>query len=735
MPPEGDPLRPDVVRDFAKWISAGAADPRDGEPISTEIDFEKARKFWSLQPVRLPAAPDVIDNEWPRGDLDRFVAARREAGMIRPVGDASRRVLVRRLFFDLIGLPPTPEELRRFQATPIENVVDSLLESPHFGERWGRHWLDVARYAESNGRARNMAWQHAWRYRDWVIDAFNADMPYDRFIREQVAGDLLPAETCEERDRQIIATGFLALGPKSLEERDRELFRMDMIDEQIDVICRGILGLSVSCARCHDHKFDPVPTADYYALAGILRSTETLYGIGPMGIKGVNDSALALIGPDAQKLAEPAEKHLESVKVQTQKRNTARSDRYRVVRRLADSKRMAEKAGAETDSLQQQIAEMEAEIRDWDDRISRMDEDLAELVASPPPQPMFAMGARDDANPGDCRIRVRGEPTNYGSPVQRGVLRCVSVTGLPDISDSESGRVQLATWLTSRDNPLTARVIVNRIWQQLFGRGLVDTPDDFGVTGSKPSHPLLLDYLSFRFMMRNWSMKQLIREIVLSRTYQLASSNNASGSRQDPDNVLVWHMPVRRLEVEPFRDALLAVSGQLNRERPVGSVIQQIGVFSDYEFNFKVKLTPEMIRSRHRSIYLPVVRGAVPEMFGLFDFADPNSMVAQRDETTVPSQSLFLMNSPTMTQHAAHVADRLLAKTEMDDIQRIQWLYELALSRPPSADEQQAVLSFLSGDQGLAASYVTPSAAESVRQAWLSVCHVVLSSNEFRHMK
>ncbi|MCB9940583.1 MAG: PSD1 domain-containing protein [Planctomycetaceae bacterium] len=736
MPPEGGPLPPSVVDDFAKWIAMGAPDPRDGKPVTVGVDFAKARDFWSLQPVRKPATPQTGDDTWPRGDLDRFVLARRATMDLQPTADAPRRVLLRRLFFDLIGLPPTPKDLQKFQAAPIEEAVDHLLASPHFGERWGRHWLDVARFAESNGRARNMAWHHAWRYRDWVIDALNNDLPFDQFIAQQIAGDLLPAADGDQRDRQVIATGFLALGPKSLEELNRELFLMDTIDEQIDVISRGILGLSVSCARCHDHKFDPVPTADYYSLAGILRSTDTLYGIGPMGIKGVNDSHLAAIGSNADELAGPAAEHLESVKVQTQKRNTARSDRYRVVRRLADTKRQLDKATADKQSLEIAITQMDAEIKDWDDRIKSMDAELAALVASPPAQPQFAMAAQDHAKPSDTQIRVRGEPSNLGSHVPRGVLRAIEVAGLSEIGEAESGRLQLAMWLTSRNNPLTSRVMVNRIWQHLFGRGLVDTPDDFGFTGSPPSHPLLLDYLAARFMEQGWSVKNIIREIVLSRTYQLSSDVAVNGSELDPDNVLLWRMPVRRLEVEPLRDALLAVSGQLNRARPAGSTIQKIGVFSDYEFNFQVKLTPEMVRSDHRTIYLPVVRGSLPEMLTLFDFADPNALVGKRDETTVPSQALFLMNSPTMIEFASHTADRLLRDATIGDAQRLQMLYELTLARKPTEVERQTALSFLASEQGATNSPSDPqSNAEISRQAWLGVCHAVLASNEFRHLK
>lgn len=316
------------------------------------------------------------------------------------------------------------------------------------------------------------------------------------------------------------------------------------------------------------------------------------------------------------------------------------------------------------------------------------------------------------------------------------MLQAIDVPGLPAIGSGESGRRQLALWLTSRDNPLTARVLVNRVWQHLFGRGLVDTPDDFGFTGSPPSHPLLLDYLAAKFTQQGWSVKSLLREIVLSRTYQLSSTPSDNGWELDPDNVLLWRMTPRRLEVEPFRDALLAVSGKLNRQRPQGSVIQQIGVFDDYEFNFKVKLTPEMARGEHRSIYLPVVRGSLPEMLQLFDFADPNSLVARRDQTTVPSHALFLMNSPAMIEFASHTADRLLARAELDDAGRLQWLYQLAMTREPTAAEQAEVLRFLQAEASFAEVTTSPHSDEPThRQTWIGVCQAVLASNEFRHVR
>jgi hypothetical protein len=365
-----------------------------------------------------------------------------------------------------------------------------------------------------------------------------------------------------------------------------------------------------------------------------------------------------------------------------------------------------------------------------------MDEELATMVASPPQQPEFAMGARDHAQSEDCQIRVRGEPANLGERVPRGVLRAIEVSNVTSIGKSESGRLQLAMWLTSAENPLTPRVMVNRIWLHLFGRGLVDTPDDFGATGSEPSHPELLDYLALRFIEDGWSVKRLIREIVLSRTYQLASDSNATALTLDPDNVHLWRMPVRRLEVEPFRDAMLTVSGELNRDRPTGSPIQQIGVFSDYEFNSRTKLTPEMLSSNHRSVYLPVVRGSLPDMFQLFDFADPNSLVGKRDETTIPSQALFLMNSESMIAHASKTADRLLSRDDLDDAQRLTWLFTLALNREPKEAERETILKYLVSHQEpvqpLSKTKVT---SDGARQAWLSVCQAMFASSEFRHVR
>lgn len=740
MPPKGK-LSAEVIAHFEHWINSGAADPRTDIAMPTQkgIDFEAARRFWSLQPVRDLAPPPVKDASWPRGPIDRFVLARLEKEGLKPVGDADRNALIRRVFFDLIGLPPTSEQVEAFardeRPDAFERVVNDLLASPHFGERWGRHWLDVARYAESNGRDRNMVWHHAWRYRDWVIKALNDDLPYDRFIRLQIAGDLIPAAGTTERDESITATGFLALGAKVFEELKPEVFRMDMIDEQIEVISKSFLALSVACARCHDHKFDPVPTRDYYALAGILRSTHTHYGWGPMGIRGRNDSDLKAIGAEALKLAGPALEHLNQLKGMTQKRNDARSDRYRIVRKVADAKTQLARAGADKAKIEKDLDRMDAEIKKWDETVKQLEQEVKSLEANPPAQPQWVMAASDKAKVENVRIHIRGETTNLGEMVPRGLPQVIQLPSLATIHERESGRRQLADWLAHPDNPLTPRVAVNRIWLHLFGRGLVSTPDDFGVNGTRPSHPELLDYLAKQFIADGWSVKKMIRSIVLSRTYQLASDMDVGQNKIDPDNVFLWRHRPRRLEAEAFRDAILAMNGQLDREPMKSSVVGKLHPYKQPEFNsFALFLKPEEQEHRHRSIYLPLVRGALPEILKTFDFPDPSMPIGQRDETIVPAQASFLMNSPWMLEQSKHLAKRLLADTSADDRNRIDRLFMWTLSRMPTEKERKQALAVLA--QPLERLGKTKLASEqNTLEQWSAICQVLLASAEYRYIQ
>lgn len=748
MPPN-QKLPESVINDFADWIASGAADPRDGQPIVVRAptDFVAAREFWSFQPLKKPVSPIVRRGDWPFSSIDRFVLATLEAEHLEPTVDADLIMLARRLNFDLIGLPPLPEDIQRFtqaaafnRQVAIEMEVDRLLASPHFGERWGRHWLDVARWSESSGGTRNMLWYQAWRYRDYVIDALNSDKPFDQFIRENIAGDLLPADSPKQRDQQIVATGFLAFGQKTFDELKPEVFRMDGIDEQIEVIGRVFLGLSVSCARCHDHKFDPIPTRDYYALAGILRSTQPLYGNGPKGIKCLHDSDLTAIGPDAERLAVAAREHLERVKVLTQQRNDGRSSRYRFVRNVDDLKNRIKKPGADVASMEQDIAKNEASIKEWDGKLKVLDQQLTDAIANIPQQPAWAMSARERGKPEDCRIHIRGEVTNLGDSVPRGLLRIIDVPNLPPIEPSQSGRLQLAAWLTNASNPLPPRVLVNRVWQQLFGRGLVSTPDDFGLNGAKPSHPELLDHLASEFVADGWSLKRLVRRCVLSRCYQLSSDGDLPAAQKakdvDPDNVFLARKRPRRLDAEALRDATLFVSGVLEICPHPSTKLSEFNPFQREElFGHDPFFKSETAEHRYRSVYLPIVRGVLPEALKLFDFADPSRPVAQRDESTVPAQSLYLLNSPWMIDVSQALTRRVTASEALDDA-RLTQLLLLALSRSPTTAERARMIEFLNQPSerisGAVAKGETPTDETLAR--WTSLCQAILTSSEFRHL-
>jgi len=747
MPPKEDKLPAAVIAAFEQWIKDGAVDPRDGAaPLAKKrgMSIEEGRNLWSIIPPRSSPSPKVARKDWARSDVDHYVLARLEEQQLTPADDADANSLVRRLYFDVIGLPPAPDEVAAFVAaakanrqSAIESLVDRLLASPRFGERWGRHWLDSVRYADSNGRDRNVVFYHAWRYRDYVLDSFQRDKPYDQFIREQIAGDLLPAKDAAHRDELRIATGFLALGPKAFEEQKPEIFRMDVIDEQIDVISRSMLGLTVSCARCHDHKFDPIPTADYYALAGILRSTQPLYGWGTRGIKATafHHTEWQAVGSEAETLAPAAQEYYKKLQAETLALFTARSDRYRVVRNISGAKLDIKKPDADQEKLTADIARMEAEVKDWDIRVKAMEKAWEELKDTAPPQPGWAMAAREREKMENARIHIRGETTNLGPEVPRGVLQAIAIEGVPVPAEGQSGRLPLAHWLSHRDNPLTARVYVNRVWQKLFGRAIVATPDDFGVNGEKPTHPELLDHLAIRFMENGWSIKTLIRELLLTRVYGLSTVAMATNLERDPDNVYLWRMPPRRLEAENLRDAILAVSGQLDLNPPEKPFLSRYHPQRDAELmSFKPFLTPADLVDHHRSVYLPVVRGTLPELFQLFDFASPDRPVAQRDESVVPAQALYLMNNPWVMGQAKHTALRLMAVADRTESQRVAELFQLAFARSPNTMEAARAEAFLAGADELLPDPKSNDAPEpeAMREArWTSLCQVIFASAEF----
>jgi cytochrome c553 len=728
MPPKKR-LSDEQIADLTKWIKEGAAWPQVRLPASLghpPAKYARLRKqHWAWQPLRKTEVPDAADPSWPRCDVDRYILAQLLQRGLRPVGDADRITLLRRVTFDLTGLPPKPVEidvfLRDTSANAFEKVVDRLLSSPAFGERWGRHWLDVARYGESTGSARNLPYPHAWRYRDYVVDTFNKDKPYDRFIREQIAGDLLPAESKAQRDEQLIATGFLALGVKDVNQRFKVRFVMDNIDEQIDTIGRALLGLTVSCARCHDHKFDPIPTTDYYALAGIFYSTDLCAGLrnkmGGGGLDYYDPKMLLHVGSPSAAEPAAAQKIAQARKALAQ----ARAE-FQAIFGKPEGKVIGEDGRPK-----QMIARM---------KMNRLQNELA-LLNDPASNSPVALGVRDAKVIGDTQVRIRGEAEKLGPTVSRGFLSLLDVPDAPKINAKQSGRLELAEWLTSDSNPLPARVMVNRVWHHLFGQGLVSSVDNFGTTGDAPSHPDLLDYLAARFNREGWSVKKMVRSLVLSRTYQLASATPSSHVAVDPANHLVWRHSPRRLTAEEIRDAMLAVGANLDRARPAGCVGHQLLV-RELPNNGPIakQLAQEAAQSRHRSVYLPLLRTLVPPVLEVFDFAEQGLVTGKRDTTTVAPQALYLMNDPFVRQQALALARRLLGRTDLDDARRINLAYRLTLGRPATARDVDRVIAYIADIKETAASQARAVKGPTPRmEAWGSFCQVMLASAEFRYVR
>ena len=551
MPPKGR-LNDAEMAELTEWVRTGAVWPESRTTSATGSPASRTTKgpaaFWAFQAPRDPAPPEVQAVDWPCSPLDRFILAALERKGLAPASPADKRTLIRRATFDLTGLPPTPEEVdvvprRRLVRRPSQRVVDRLLASPRYGERWGRHWLDLARYADSNGMDENVAYANAFRYRDYVIHAFNADKPYDQFVKEQIAGDLL-ARTGDDRlnHERLTATGFLVIGPKMLAEDDPVKMEMDIIDEQVDTVGRVFMGLTIGCARCHDHKFDPIPTADYYALAGIFKSTRSMQ----------NHKVVAMwnerpLGTEAQRAA--FEVHEREVN-----------------RRTAEIKARVDEAKAALTRNGRALSENpEADFPpETVDELRRLRKDLAEFEKKAPPL-RKVMSVEEQAIT-NLRVHIRGNHLTLGEEVPRRFPRILAGADQTPIDASRSGRLELASWLAQPDHPLTARVMVNRIWLWHFGDGLVRSPDNFGRLGDRPVHPELLDWLAHRFVESGWSIKAMHRLIMLSSTYQMSTRYDSQAALVDPENRLHWRMSRRRLEAEAIRDAILAVSGELDRD-------------------------------------------------------------------------------------------------------------------------------------------------------------------------
>ena len=901
MPPKGK-LPAEVVADFVKWIEQGAPDPRTA-PVKAlarrEIDIAVGKQFWCFKPITPQVVPTVKNKTWPLSNIDQFILAKQEAAGVQSVGDVDRATWLRRVSFDLIGLPPTLAEIDDFlsDSSPDarEQVVDRLLASPHFGERWGRHWLDIARFAESSGGGRSMIFPEAWRYRDYAIRSFNDDKPFDRFVLEQLAGDLLPFDSPQQQEDQLVATALLALGPTNYEEQDKLALEFDVIDEQIDTLGKALLGMTIGCARCHDHKFDPIPQRDYYALAGIFRSSHLLIHDNvskwlerPLPMS----SELAAVVKQHELAVADLKKQIDAAKAE-EKRLAAASKKNGdddddtpgtsrgpietkafagIVLDDSDAKKVGEwthsqfskhyigdgyshdgnkdkgqktltfspavpKAGVYEVRLAYNAGDSRAtnvpiEILDLDGEhdlkinqrtpppidhrfvslgkfrfdesgqwyvlisnegtdghvivdalqllpveegrgpraegqgkskaaanangqpttdktpntkdklpdLKELEKQLKELSDRAPYRPS-AMSIEEAKVIEETNIRIRGNVHSKGDKVPRGFLQVASDDSPSLPLANASGRRELAEWIASPSNPLTARVLANRVWHHLFGIGLVRTVDNFGSTGETPSHSELLDHLASHLLQNRWSVKSLVREIVLSRTYGLDSrvgrvmethqpvSPINGGSRgldppyeSDPENRLLWRQNRRRHSAEAIRDAMLLTSDSLDRtmfgrtlrnpkqDGPNANIGEMTYVFDD----------------SRRSVYTPILRNRLLELFEAFDFADPNLSIGRRNITTVPTQALYLMNSPFVMDESRDAARELLSQTNLTEEQRVVAAYRTTLGRAPTARERD-----------LALRIVTPSAENTVPSpiAWERLFQALFASVDFRYIE
>ncbi|WP_417396704.1 DUF1553 domain-containing protein [Gimesia chilikensis] len=1007
--PLKDKLSQKAIADLIQWVEAGAYWP-NAKPISeirkeAEGDkgplFTKAeQEFWAFQPPREPAVPQTRNREWAQQPLDQFVLARLEQADAEPTSRADKRTLIRRATFDLIGLPPTSKEVEVFLADnspdAFAKVIDRLLASPRYGERWGRHWLDVARYADSNGLDENLSYANAFRYRDYVIAAFNQDKPFDQFVQEQLAGDILASQPgAENRPEKITATGFLSIGAKMLAEDDQVKMQMDIIDEQLDTVGRTFMGLTLGCARCHSHKFDPIPIEDYYSLAGIFKSTKTmenfkvvarwqeqmlaspgeiqaleqqqqqiakldaeinqivkqaderflstarmrshdyllasaiknyhdqlLKSTGPIGAdpgaykshaailveaenfqtgnvkkattgygegigviynKGTlpniaeyeievpkagryqleiryaaaqsrpvelsingelvkKDAASAVTGswyPKSQEwkvegfyalkqgknrvrleskipfphidkllIAEPRtateqpggvlaeipvpENLVSSLTLQWAsliKKSAEDPDspfavwnhliqtgsvpetlsptwkRFSGLNKLPEKERILKAAALYGTLFEEVLAEWEAyqkteagkEEQGLPDpqreKLRQMLTDAKSLFALPsdrenwyeaPAQekltarreqkkkqeaalPVYPMAMSvSEQKPENLKVHLRGSHFTLGKEVPRQFLQIIEGEEQTPIDDQHSGRLQLAEWLTSGSHPLTARVMVNRIWRWHFGEGLVRTPDNFGKLGERPTHPELLDWLAVQFVEQGWSIKEMHRLIMLSSTYQMSSEYNPELAARDPENRLLWRVNRKRLEAEAIRDSILKVCGNLDLEMG-GSML---GVENRKYVTSTRNVNPVMYQTNRRSVYLPIVRSALYEVLQAFDFADPSVLSGNRVHTTVAPQALFMMNSDFIMQQTGDFAEQVLHETHLDRAGKVKLVYERVYSRPASELEVSRALAYLDQyRQELEPLKMKPE--EQEQRTWQSLCRVLISSNEF----
>ena len=638
MPPKGDKLSDQQIADLTAWVKMGAPDPRTAGAVAANWTDPNA-KHWAWQPVKKLAVPTVSEASWCQTPIDNFIVAKLDEKGLKPNAMADKSTLIRRAYFDLIGLPPTTEEVEKFlkdnSPKAFEKVVDHLLASPQYGERWGRHWLDTARYADTKGEVKRQIedpnYPFAWTYRDYVIRSFNEDKPYNVFIAEQIAADKIPA-TSQNRSN-LAALGFLTIG-----ERFQGM-QNDIINDRIDVVTKGFLGVTVTCARCHDHKFDPIPQKDYYSLHGIFASCRE---------------------PDIEPII--------SVVANTPQYRDYYTNRMEL-------QREEQKLEAKRIELRRKHDPMA--IKDLQKEIRQNRGAVTGLEMTHPAAPARAMVIEDIPRPHDSPVFIRGEAENKGAIVPRRFLEVLSGPSRPEFKNG-SGRAELAGAITSKNNPLTARVMINRIWLHHFGEGFVSTPDDFGTMSEMPSHPELLDYLASRFMDEGWSIKKVHKLILMSSVYQQSSANNPRYAQIDPNNRLLWRANIRRLEYEPIRDSLLAIGGTLDTTM----------------YGKPVNLSDEA--TRRRTVYGSIDRQNPSDVLVNFDFANPDMTNGKRHQTTVPQQALFFMNSPLVVESAKNLVSRSEFSALASDEERIKFLYLSLYQRVPASVEVQLGLDFVS---------------------------------------
>ncbi|MBS1788567.1 MAG: DUF1553 domain-containing protein [Acidobacteria bacterium] len=740
------------------------------QTASSQILSTNKKPYWAfVKPVR-PTTPSVKNQGWIRTPIDAFVLAKLEEKGLQPSPPADKRTLLRRVTFDLTGLPPTPLEISAFLAdkssNAYEKVVDQLLASPHYGERWAQHWLDVVRFGETNGFELDADREQAWRYRDYVVNSVNADKPYNQFLVEQIAGDELDPESFEMR----VATGFLRAGPQHVVSGnlDKAELRQEWLTEVMFGVGNGILGLTVGCARCHDHKFDPIPQNDFYRLQAFFAASDNFDYRHPTKeqesafqtatreqqekLKPIQDQIAAIEKPYKDRLVEKKRAALEPTFANAlAKDDKSRTDEEK--RLAADARRMLSVQWDElVASLSPEDKARRAVLRQQMHRIN-----LYEPEAIPQ-----ALSVADILQPvPTMNVLKGGNPHRLGAEVQPGVLSAIEGKDFnPEITPvgkSTGRRLALARWLTKPDHPLTARVMVNRLWHYHFGRGIVATPNDFGRNGQQPTHPELLDWLATEFVARGWSLKQMHKLIVLSNTYQQSSQGNSDAAKADPDNKLLWRMNRQRLDAEEIRDAVLAVNGTLNGQRggppirvPLDPEVYDT-IFTEYEPDNLWPVHPDVRQHARRSLYLLRKRNVRLPMLAAFDSPDMMNSCGARSVSVHALQSLTLMNSAFMLEQSKLLAQRLFEETAGVKTGRqekmIAKLFELTLGRLPKAAEAQMAKTFLKeqtvilrqriarGETVAQLKELKPVVDAATVAAWVDLCLSTYNLNEFVYLR